>query len=238
MRYFQLRPKKAPKYTGQYRARYRWYLPGITCPACHATWSADIESWPCVDLTDFDEWENLEGARLEEDYAEFERLRKRLRQRVPSGALLYPGTPFGPLVGNAQGRFGDIFMQYPWALLMQREAIERLQAEGVRALVGGPTQFRFRQKSAPQLMELQLEPRGRLHRDCLPENPPEPCAQCGRWGISLPEQPVLVAATLPADMDVFRLADFPTVVVGSERLMDAVQRLGLEEVDFLELPLR
>jgi hypothetical protein len=37
---------------------------------------------------------------------------------------------------------------------------------------------------------------------------------------------------------VFRVANFSTVLVGSERFKEAVQRLGLDGLLFLELPLR
>lgn len=41
------------------------------------------------------------------------------------------------------------------------------------------------------------------------------------------------------DLDVFRVGDFTTMIVGSERFVEAVRRLGYEqEVLFRELPLR
>jgi hypothetical protein len=47
---------------------------------------------------------------------------------------------------------------------------------------------------------------------------------------------LLEASTLPSHLDVFRLEDFSTVVVCTERFVDACQRLGLDGVTFQPLP--
>ncbi len=239
MRFYELNPEKEPRLTGQYRAARKWYLPGIRCPQCNAVWSYGSHAYPCTDLSGLEarEQEQL-SARLEEDYAEFERLCTLVRPLVPPGARLGPGVEFGPLVGSAQGSFGQLFMQYGWAILIRREALEALQAEGVRALQGCRTELRFRQKRAPELLELQLLAHGRLHPDCLPADRQPPCTRCGRVGISLPEERRLDAASLPQHLDLFRLADFGTVIVASERFVDAVRRLGFEELAIRELPVR
>jgi uncharacterized double-CXXCG motif protein len=238
LRFYRLKDVKAPSYSGEYSAVRRWRLPGITCPTCKANWSVESDSWPCVDLSSLPEASRLEKARLEEDYAEFERLREAVRPFVPEGVPLRPGTPFGPLGGRAWGRFGELLLQNPWTLLMHRAALEQLHAEGVQGLQGCPTELRFRQKNAPELVEPQLSLHGRLHPDCLPPERPPPCPRCGRDATRLPDTPILDATSLPPDLDVFRLSDFTTVIVGSERFVEAVQRLGFGEVDLLELPQR
>jgi uncharacterized double-CXXCG motif protein len=116
--------------------------------------------------------------------------------------------------------------------------MERLQAEGVRGLHGCRTELRFRQKNPPQLLELQLEPHGRLHPDCLPPDLPPPCATCGRLGLTRPDAPILDAASLPMHLDLFRVGNFATMIIGTERFMDAVRRLELDGITFRELPIR
>jgi uncharacterized double-CXXCG motif protein len=178
-------------------------------------------------------------ARLEKDYAQFERLREQVRLLAPPGVRLEPGARFGPLVGTAQGKFSPLLLQNPWELLIRREVLEPLQAAGVRGLKGCRTQLRFRQKNPPELLELELLPRGRLHPDCLPPDRPVPCEKCGRRGWSLPAQPMLEACSLPEDLDLFRVGDFTTVIVGTERFVQAVRQLGFEQdILFRELPLR
>jgi uncharacterized double-CXXCG motif protein len=134
------------------------------------------------------------------------------------------------------GYFGQLFMQNPWSLCMRREALERLQAEGVRGLVGCPVQVRFRTKHAPELLDVQLESHGRLHPACLP--PPGPtCPQCGfARDYPRPEVYWLDAASLPEHLDVFRLLESSITV--NERFVDAVRRLELDGAVFSELEAR
>lgn len=237
MKFYHLEPVKEPRFTGEYNASHRWGLPGIHCPRCDAIWSDGSEAYPCTDLSGLEERDKFR-ARLEEDYAEFERLCSLVRPLVPPGVPLWPGTKFGPLAGSARGSFGQLYMFYHWTLLIRREALEQLQADGVRGLLGCRTELRFRQKSAPELMELQLEPHGRLHPDCLPPEREPPCAKCGREDLSLPDHRLLDASSLPEHLDLFRLSDFGTLIIATERFVDTVRRHGFEEVTFRELPVR
>jgi len=205
---------------------------------CDAIWSAGSDAYPSVDLSQLPEKDKY-GARLEKNYAEFERLCEQVRPLVPAGVPLWPGTKFGPLVGPAKGEFGPLCLSLPWRLLMRREALEQVLAVGVRGMKGCRTAMRFRQKNPPELLELELLPRGRLHPDCLPPDRLAPCVKCGRIGWSLPEKPMLEAASLPEDLDVFRVGDFTTVLVGTERFVEAVRQLGFEQdILFRELPVR
>ncbi len=123
-------------------------------------------------------------------------------------------------------------------MLAHRETVERLQAEGLRDIKGRRTELRFRKKNPPELLELELHPYGQLHADCLPPDLPPPCETCGRQELSLPEQPILEAASLPTHVDLFRLASFLTLIIGNERFVDTVRRLDLGGIVFRELPAR
>jgi uncharacterized double-CXXCG motif protein len=192
-----------------------------------------------VDLTHLPAREQKKyAARLEEDFAEFERLREQVRPLVPPGVPLWPGADFGPMNGSAQGEFGPLVLAHPWTLLMQREPLDRLQAEGLKGLKGFRTELRFRKKNPPVLLEMELLPRGRFHAECLPERPLR-CPKCERENIQWQERPVLDAASLPEDLDLFRFADFGTMIIGTERFVETVRRLGYEQdIVFHELPLR
>ncbi|WP_224245007.1 SitI6 family double-CXXCG motif immunity protein [Hyalangium gracile] len=238
MRYYQVDGVREPRYSGSYWAEHRWGLPGVHCPQCDAVWSSNVDAYPSVDLSRLPDQEKY-TARLEENYAEFERLREQVRPLVPPGVPLWPGTELGPLTGTAQGEFGPFFLYSSWLLLMRREALERLQAEGVQGLKGCRTELRFRQKNPPELLELELLPRGQAHPDCLPEYRPEPCTKCGRKGWKRPEELILRASSVPPELDAFRLEDFPTAIIASERFVETVRRLGYEQdILFRELPLR
>ncbi len=238
MRYFSIEEDESSGYTGQLDGSYPWSLPGVhDCPVCRATWSAGAGAYPSVDLTPVATEADFEMARPE-SIEEYERLRDMVRPLMPTGAVLEPGTQFGPFMGSARGHFGPLVLALPWWLLAQREAMEKLQREGLEGLKGCPMQLRFRQRNPPELLDLELRHAGRAHPDCLPPDRKPPCPRCGRLGLSLPRDLLLDAATLPAHLDLFRLEDFSTVIVCTERFADTCQRLGLDGVVFQRLPAR
>jgi uncharacterized double-CXXCG motif protein len=118
------------------------------------------------------------------------------------------------------------------------ETLEKLRAEGVRGLKGVPMKLSSRSKKPPALLDMELQTHGHLHPVCFPESWKDSCRRCERNGNRLPDELVLAEATLPEDVDVFRLRDFTTVLVASERFVNAVERLGLDEIVFIELPVR
>jgi uncharacterized double-CXXCG motif protein len=236
MRYFRIREDKSLGYTGFVNAGHKWGLPGVdTCPACKATWADTSFAYPSVDLTSVAALAKFEWPGAE-PIEEYERMRELVRPLLPPGAVVEPGSCFGPLVGKAQGRFGQFVSNYADVLLVRREALEKLQAEGLRGLKGCRMEVRFRQRNSPELLELELLPVGRLHPKCLPPDLEPPCPRCGRQGLSMPKEPVLDVATLPPDLDLFRLVDMSSVVVCTERFAEACQRLGLDGIVFLPLP--
>ncbi|MBN9681400.1 MULTISPECIES: SitI6 family double-CXXCG motif immunity protein [unclassified Corallococcus] len=239
-RYFALRRDKAvyPLYNGSTDCAHRWGLPGLKdCPGCGATWSSWGHQYPAVDLSDLPEQGEFEEPRPEPLH-ELARLRELVRPLAPPGAPLPPGTSFGPLVGTATGRFASFSGLESCWILLRRDAFDSLQAAGIRGLLGCKTELRFRQKTPPEVLELQLELRGRMHRDCLPPDLEPPCPTCGRVGLRLPEDLILDAASLPTDIDLFRLGDYGTVLIGTDRFKDAVEQGGWTGISFRELPVR
>lgn len=237
MRFFRLRRVTPSDFSWDLRAAPRWCLPGVHCPDCREIRAGIGEAYPSVDLSHLSDQRKFR-ARLEEDFNEFLHLRERLRPLVPEGALLEPGTALGPLVGRGRGSFPHMLFPVPWTLLMRREALEQLQDAGLRRLVGCRTELHMQDRAPTELVELELELRGRLHPDCLPPHRPAPCETCNMATIGFPQDPILDADWLPTDRDLFRLGDFSTVIIGTERFADTVRRLGLEEVEFQELPTR
>jgi uncharacterized double-CXXCG motif protein len=239
MRFYLLDDVPDPLYSGGYDYGHKWGLPGVHCPVCNDTWSSTGGAYPSVDLSHLPAEEQKKYLpRVEKNYEEFERLREQVRPLVPPGVHLWPGTKFGPMNGLARGEFGPLVLVHAWELLMRREPLERLQAEGLRGLKGCCTALRFRKKNPPELLEMELLPRGELHPDCVPEHPP-PCPKCEGDGFKWPEEPILDAATLPQELDLFRLAGFMTKIICTERFVEAVRRLGYEQdIAFRELPVR
>jgi len=235
-KFYRLRAPRQSRYTGHLSATHKWRLPGLRCPDCKASWAGGMTAYPGMDLSALPERGEYEKPRAE-PFDDFVRLRERVRPLVPPRVQLLPGTRFGPLVGTATGTFSPLFFYYVEMPLIHCETLERLQVEGVRGLRGFPTELRFRQRKHPELLELEILPHGRLHPDCTPERRP-PCLTCGWDDFAFPEDPILDAASLPTHTDLFRLTDFETVFIGTERFVDTVRSLELDEVDIHELPLR
>lgn len=242
MKFYLLEDIPNPRSSGYHTDERKWGLPGVHCPVCNAIWSTAADSYPSVDLSHLPLQEQEKYLpRLEEDYAEFEWLREQVRPLVPPGVHLWPRTDFGPMTGPARGEFGPLALARSWTLLMQREPLELLQAEGLRGLKGCRTELRFRKKNPPELLEMELLPRGRVHPDSLPADRPVPCPKCERKGWKRPSESDLIldGATLPQGLDLFRLEDFLTTIIGTERFVEAVRRLGYEQdIAFRELPVR
>jgi uncharacterized double-CXXCG motif protein len=239
MRFYLLDDVPHPRCSGWYTDARKWGLPGVHCPVCDFTWGSTANAYPSVDLSHLPAQEQKKySAGVEQDFTEFDRLREQVRPLVPPGVRLLPGTGLGPMTGSAQGEFGQLVLVNPWELLMRPEPLQRLQAEGLRGLKGFRAQLRFRKKNPPELLEMELLPRGEVHPDCLPEGPP-PCPKCEGHSFNRPEEPVLDGATLPQDLDLFRLADFSSMIIGTERFVEAARRLGYEQdIAFRELQVR
>jgi uncharacterized double-CXXCG motif protein len=237
MRLYWLHHPEKSRYTGGLNARHKWLLPSVFCPECGYAWPGGLTAYPSGDLSSLQEHKKYRDVRFG-PYEEFARVRELVRPLVSPGAQLLPGTCLGPLVGTATGNFSSLFFSWVDMPLAHREALEQLQAEGVRGLRGFPTELRFRtKKHPPELLELEILPQGRLHPDCTPPRPP-PCPTCGRDSFTRPEEPILEAASLPTHTDLFRVGDFDSMIIGTERFVEALWHLDLDELEPQELPVR
>jgi hypothetical protein len=88
------------------------------------------------------------------------------------------------------------------------------------------------------LLELEMEPHGSLHPDCLPPGGRTPCETCGGYDSGLSKPPLLDKASLTEHPDIFRLRDHYGLIVITERFADTLRRLGFEEYALRELPVR
>jgi uncharacterized double-CXXCG motif protein len=230
-----------PRFSGDLgNTKHPWGLPGVEpCPVCRAGGGRGGLEYPCVDLSSLPA---PELKKLSDSWPvpeqEINRLRELVRPLVPDWAVLEPGARFGPTQGAGSGVFGQLFMQDLWSLFMRREALERLQAAGIRGLQACPINVRFRVKQPPELMELQLELHGRFHPDCLAPDRSPPCPRCGNETAPLPERFFLDARSLPEHVDVFRFRDAPGFIFATGQFVDAVRRLELDGIIFQEREVR
>ncbi|RYZ40566.1 MAG: hypothetical protein EOO71_15615 [Myxococcaceae bacterium] len=234
MRYFELRESTdATHWTGEFRAKRQWGLPGVACPTCHAEWSG-VLSYPAVDLTLLPERNSFEEPRLE-PYSEYARLATQVRPLLPPGAMLQPGCTFGPMGGTAEGRFGPVTVFPSWEIFLREDALTSFRARALRGLIPVQAELSFPAQGTEPLHELQLLPTGRLHEACLPAGRPPPCPTCGRQGFRMPSKRWLDVDSLPADLDIFRLENAVTLIIATERFVEALHTLGPSDVELLEV---
>ncbi len=225
MSFYEIQTSPQATWSSTYRAERRWYLPGLEeCPRCHVNWSS-LLTYPAVDLSDLEEAHEMEEPRPA-SFEEYVRLRELVRPYCPPSAPLEPGTGFGPLVGSTRGKWGAVTLAHLATLFVREDALQALS--DLRGIV--PSWPQFRRPPVPAVAELQLPPRGRLARDCLPPDTLEPCAVCGCNGVVLPTHYWVDPGSLPTDMDAFRLADSPGVIVVSERFASIVRRFEPSDI--------
>jgi uncharacterized double-CXXCG motif protein len=138
---------------------------------------------------------------------------------------------FGPLRGTAQGTFGPVTAKDDWEVLVREDALEQLQAAGIRGLI--PVRAELEGLANTRLFELELPVRGLLHRNSLLEGPR--CRTCGCQEVSISPECWLDGDSLPHDVDLFRPANAVTVTVVSERFVESVQALGPSDIVFNEI---
>ncbi|GEN05510.1 hypothetical protein MFU01_05470 [Myxococcus fulvus] len=238
-RFFELRENRAAtaRHKGDFNAAHTWFLPTIECIECGETWGESGHHYPSVDLTSLRERTRFVSP-APVSVATFNELRELVRPLAPPHAELPPGTHLGPLSGTARGDLGPVTWQGNFLLLLRHDTLEQLQSSGVRGLSAHRTELRWRQGAPPEYLELQIEPKGRLHVDCAPRNFASPCPSCGWLPLSRPDSPVLDEESIPTDVDLFRVGNFATMLIGTERFAQAVRELGLDGILLREVPAR
>ncbi|NPD22838.1 SitI6 family double-CXXCG motif immunity protein [Corallococcus exiguus] len=236
MRYFSvdsLNFDESGMWSGEYRARHRWHLPGVECPRC-GTWSGS-GAYPSVDLSSLSE-PALDEVRGPTNFEEYRRLVALVRPLLPADVPVKGGTSFGPMRGTAQGRFGPVTCYPPWELVLREDVVELLKSKGLQGIIAVRMEFRSRRSTMPALYEVEARPLAKLHPDCIGEFKTPPCSVCGRpESYSLPPKRWLLRSAVPEGLDVFGIAGARLRVV-SERFVETVQRLGPSDVHYQELP--
>lgn len=212
-------------------ARHPHALPGFRCPGCGEGWATTGAAFPAVDLSG-QPWAGRAVPDLVE-MDEFLELRALVLPFLPPGSDPQPGWAFGPLEGRASGRFGD-FAWERWYPLLRRDRADALRAAGVRLPEGVAPRLAFRGGTGPELLELQVEPLADLAPESFAPGEADPCPRCGRRRRKLLE-PVIDGSSVPSGVDLFRPRVYSAFVIGTERLVEEVRRLGLTDVAFQEL---
>ena len=232
VQYYEIRPEHdpaAPARPIEFNGRARWALPSrIGCPEC-GIYGATGPTYPAVDLTGYPDASALVKPGPA-SWREFAALRERLRPFVPPELPIVPGAEFGPFHGTVRGGWGDFSVSgIQEHLFVSTVALERLSARGAELQSVAPV-LRGRIPRDVAFSEVAVPVAGELAPEGYHLKQPAPCTCCERWPRSL-ERIILLRATAPTTLHLFRPTNHATVLLGSEhfvRIFRALEFVGLE----------
>ena len=216
-------------------ATHKWAIPGIKCTACGTTWAntglaypgVDLSYLPCVEAYQ-DQWPIAPDR--------FDELRDKVLPLVPPKSLVLPGTEFGPLTGDIQGQFDQAVFIWvnPWTLLLRRDAQQYFHNSGVILPITLDTDLTYKGKLCSTLVELQIEARASILQYDKTTRSETACFLCGHHPMLRPEPVIIQEACLPDDLDLFRLREFTTLILATERFFRVCQELAITDLLFRE----
>lgn len=234
MDYFNIQPDDAnwgKLYNDDLIAHFMWHLPGVHCPVCGDIWAIRGVIYPLIDFSGNPLGKQLEKPRAEE-LEVFEQLWAAVRVYVPGELPLPPGTRFGPICGRVTGKFGDFVWPNLWDFVMRVEAYEKLASAGLR--LPEPSIPNLQEKVKGQLVHLQIIPMGKMSSQAY-EDPDKPiCPRCGRDSRKY-KITVIEMESIPDEVDMFRIGDFPTKIIVSQKFKEVAERLGLTNISFKKI---
>jgi len=222
--------------SGYFIGEHLWNLPGISCSRCKEVWATTGVAYPAIQLSEFIDLKNAQKESVV-DVDEFIKLEAMVLDRFPHLEIITPGTSFGNLVGTLRGRnFTDFVPSTPWTLLMQEDTLNALSNSGtLDRLEYGRVQLKDDSLVPGTLFEAQLMPRGHLILSSNGLTEDSACSLCGRRSITLPPRMKVTANSIPDELNLFRLANFTTIVVATQKFVDAYIQLKLTGLEFDEI---
>lgn len=233
MKIFEMTEKRGR--AGYVQAAHKWGLPGVQCHVCGSTWGNIGLEYPTVDLSDFPENRRLLD-RWPVSLAMFEELKGVIQNAFPHLDQLEPGTSFGPLVGTATGKLNGFVWNMPWTLLITGDALDKLNGFDLSLPRTVAPILTFKNESQ-KVFEFEVLPSGILNNAIYPPEHPRICDACGRIGATKPDNLILDGSSIPDDLDIFRLSNFTTLIMVTERFVKAVRELGINGAFFQEVQL-
>lgn len=216
-------------------ATHKWGLPGVVCESCGVTWANTGTQYPSVDISD-NPTESLYRLPRVLPFKLFEELRESIRASFPNDALLYPGTEFGSLVGWARDCPDGFVWQNPWTLLIHKNALNRLADNDVFLPLTVPCQLTTKAPECLELYEFEITSYACLSPGML--HGAKICFVCNRIEVKVPfEELVIEKNSVPANLDLFRVAEFTTMILATERFVEAAITSNLSGIRFDEIKL-
>ncbi len=231
MRLFCVRPDDAnwgKQFEYEINASHMWGLPGVRCSVCGRTWSTTGIAYPALDLSILPSV----GRYCEPSpvtVEEFKELRASILRLLSVDFALPPGTEFGPLVGKARGKFGDFAWLNPWTMLVRHKALLRLMSKHARLPKVVASRLNFQSESPVELLEFQIESFASPSTKSFLAGESSSCLVCG-YDARKVKRVIVNRASIPSRVDLFRLRDFPTTILATERFAKIVQELNMTDI--------
>jgi uncharacterized double-CXXCG motif protein len=209
-------------------------LPGVTCGVCSRTWAVTGVAYPGISTSVID-FVKRDLRPAVASVEEFRRIQHVVAREL-QGAYLPPGTELGPLHGVAEGQASTFEWLDPWTLLLRSDVVPDLVRRGI-TFTAVPARLTFAAPSGATLSELQIEPIARLADDPATRSF-ERCLECGYVGAQRTDSIVIAGDTVSEEVDLMRLRELPTVIVASERFVDAALAIGCTNLHFCKVDVR
>lgn len=237
MKYYRIKPDYSDEKQNYLEASHKWSLPGVSCNICNQIWSNVGIEYPSIDISEMAFSKKLEKGWVA-SLAEFESFQTEIGKTFAEYKIFPPGTEFGCLVGKEVGRksgyFNDFIWNLPWTIIMNEIALNKLQIEKLNLPQTIKPIIKF--KTQPQkIYEFEVLPLGNLLNTIYENSQDKACLGCGRIGGSMPSEIVVEKKSIPDDLDIFRLSNFSTIIVTTERFVETVNRLELRGALFNEI---
>lgn len=212
---------------------HKWGMPGVNCPSCNSIWSGCGVEYPSVDLSELPEVAEFKTPRVE-PLEQINILKQIIMRAYPSLPKVEPGTLFGQSTGKGNGHFNGFVWESHWTLFITTNALSRLHDSELSLPKVVKAKINFK-KQSEDLHEFEILPKGVLLNGIYPPEYPKYCPACGRNSITMPENIIVERNSLPINVDLFRLENFPTIIMTTEKLRDTVEKLEISGIIFHEV---
>lgn len=235
MKLFSLEMDYSERSAGRIDGHHKWSLPGVTCPFCGSSWSSAGLEYPGIDLGTLRD-EHLYRKARNEPLNVYLSLGQQITKEFPELTILKPGTLFGPIVGKTVGRVEGFIWQTSWTVCLERTAMEKLNESDLSL----PISVKVEQTpnvETREVYEFHLPLKGHLINGVYDGLQRVYCTACGRDSASLPNQIQIAITSIPSDFDIFRVTNFNTLVLVTERFVETVRKLKIRGACFQEVGL-
>lgn len=217
------------RYDFELELKRQWRIPGVDCATCGAQWADAATIYASTSLEDLENSVSFIAPR-NVPLDEFLALRNAVESANPEILELPPGTQFGRLVGEIHGQCTDLAVFPIASVLISLKAFKRL-ASVLEMPATVAVNCLNNDESTDTILELDLPLLGNLTNPTITGSP-DPCASCGRVGKSWPTDPVVEVAERNASVNLFRLRNFSTMIIASEKFVQTYKKLGMRGLKF------